>query len=107
MRIKKVVNGVTTNYTLNDNNIVHMMQGSHDLHFFYDAQGKPGMVTYNDVDYFYVYNLQGDVVALIDANGTQVVEYVYDAWGNPISKTGTSGGDTGHAEPVPISWVCV
>ena len=42
---------------------------------FYDAQEKPGMVTYNDVDYFYVYNLQGDVVALIDANGTQVVEY--------------------------------
>ena len=32
------------------------------------------MVTYNDVNYFYVYNLQGDVVALIDANGTQVVE---------------------------------
>ena len=50
---------------------------------------KPGMVTYNDVDYFYVYNLQGDVVALIDANGTQVVEYGYDAWGNPISKSGS------------------
>jgi len=25
-----------------------------------------------------IYNLQGDVVALIDANGTQVVEYGYD-----------------------------
>ena len=47
------------------------------------------MVTYNDVDYFYVYHLQGDVVALIDANGTQVVEYGYDAWGNPISKSGS------------------
>ena len=47
------------------------------------------MVTYNDVDYFYVYNLQGDVVALIDAKGTQVVEYGYDAWGNPISKSGS------------------
>ena len=47
------------------------------------------MVTYNDVDYFYVYNLQGDMVALIDANGTQVVEYGYDAWGNPISKSGS------------------
>ena len=44
------------------------------------------MVTYNDVDYFYVYNLQDDVVALIDANGTQMVEYVYDAWGNSIAK---------------------
>ena len=89
LRIKKVVNGVTTDYTLNGKNVVHMTQGGHDLHFFYDAQGKPGMVTYNDVDYFYVYNLQGDVVAPIDANGTQVVEYGYDARGNPISKTGS------------------
>ena len=99
LRIKKVVNGVTTNYTLNGKNVVHMTQGSHDLHFFYDAQGKPGMVTYNDVDYFYVYNLQGDVVALIDANGTQVVEYGYDAWGNPISKTGTLAATLGTVNP--------
>lgn len=99
LRIKKVVNGVTTNYTLNGKNVVHMTQGSHDLHFFYDAQGKPGMVTYNDVDYFYVYNLQGDVVALIDADGTQVVEYVYDAWGNPISKTGTMAATLGTVNP--------
>ena len=84
LRIKKVVNGVTTDYTLNGKNVVHMTQGGHDLHFFYDAQGKPGMVTYNDVDYFYVYNLQGDVVALIE-----VVEYGYDARGNPISKSGS------------------
>ena len=99
MRIRKVVNGVTTNYTLNGKNVVHMTQGSHDLHFFYDAQGKPGMVTYNDVDYFYVYNLQGDVVALIDANGTQVVEYGYDVWGNPISKTGSLAATIGTLNP--------
>ena len=35
------------------------------------------MVRFNGVDYFYVNNLQGDVVALIDANGTQAVEYVF------------------------------
>ena len=57
------------------------------------------MVTYNDVDYFYVYNLQGDVVALIDANGTQVVEYSYDAWGNPISKTGSLAATIGTLNP--------
>ena len=99
MRIRKIVNGVTTNYTLNGKNIVHMTQGSNDLHFFYDAQGKPGMVTYNDIDYFYVYNLQGDVVALIDANGTQVVEYGYDAWGYPISKTGSLAATIGTLNP--------
>ena len=57
------------------------------------------MVTYNDVDYFYVYNLQGDVVALIDANGTQVVEYGYDAWGNPISKTVSLAATIGTLNP--------
>ena len=38
---------------------------------------------------------QGDVVALIDANGTQVVEYGYDAWDNPISKTGSLAATIG------------
>ena len=57
------------------------------------------MVAYNDVDYFYVYNLQGDVVALIDANGTQVVEYSYDALGNPISKTGSLAATIGTLNP--------
>ena len=99
MRIRKVVNGVTTNYTLNGKNIVHMTQGSNDLHFFYDAQGKPAMVRFNGTDYFYVYNLQGDVVAMIDANGTQVVEYHYDAWGNPVAKAGSMAATLGTVNP--------
>ena len=99
LRIKKVVNGVTTSYTLNGKNIVHMTQGSNDLHFFYDAQDKPAMVRFNGVDYFYVYNLQGDVVAMIDANGTQVVEYYYDAWGAPVAKTGSMAATLGTVNP--------
>lgn len=99
MRIRKVINGVTTNYTLNGKNIVHMTQGSNDLHFFYDAQGKPAMVRFNGTDYFYVYNLRGDVVAMIDANGTQVVEYHYDAWGTPVAKTGSMAATLGTVNP--------
>ena len=38
------------------------------------------MVQFNGSGYFYVYNLQGDVAALIDADDTQMVEYGYDAW---------------------------
>ena len=63
------------------------------------------MVTYNDVDYFYVYNLQGDVVALIDANGTQVVEYGYDVWGNPISKTGSLAATIGVSVYILPEWM--
>ena len=57
------------------------------------------MVRFNGTGYFYVYNLQGDVVALIDANGTQMVEYVYDAWGNSVSKTGTMAATPGTVNP--------
>ena len=99
MRIKKVVNGVTTNYTLNGKNIIHMAQNGNDLHFFYDAQGKPAMVRFNGADYFYVYNLQGDVVALIDVGGMQVVEYMYDAWGAPCAKTGSMAATLGTVNP--------
>ena len=32
--------------------------------------------------YYYHRNLQGDVIAIYDANGEKQVEYAYDAWGN-------------------------
>ena len=39
--------------------------------------------------YFYLYNLQGDVVVIVDETGAVVAEYSYDAWGNVLSATGT------------------
>ena len=99
MRTKKVVNGVATEYTLNGKNIVHLKKGTDEMHFFYDAQGKPGMVRFNGTDYFYVYDLQGDVVALIDAAGTKVVEYVYDAWGTILATSGTLAATLGYLNP--------
>ena len=49
---------------------------------FYDAQSRPTMVEYNAEKYHYPHTLQGDIVGIIDSNGTKVVEYKYDAWGN-------------------------
>ena len=49
--------------------------------------------------YFYVRNAQNDIIALIDENGTEVVRYEYDAWGNPISTTGTLAGTIGKRNP--------
>lgn len=99
MRTKKTVNGVATNYILSDKSIVHLEQAGNVLHFFYDAQGKPAMVRFNGTDYFYVYNLQGDVVAIVDTNASQVVEYTYDAWGVALSKTGSLATTLGTLNP--------
>lgn len=67
--------------------------GSDELHFFYDAFTKPSMVEYEGEMYRYIYNLQGDIVAIVDAAGSVVLEYGYDAWGCPISVTDYSNTD--------------
>ena len=87
-----------TEYTLRGKNIVHLTRGNQSLHFFYDGQDKPSIVEWNNgtttTKYAYVYNLQGDVIALINSAGTKVVEYTYDAWGKPTSLTGEDDLET-------------
>ena len=38
-------------------------------------------MTYNGVTYYYVTNLQGDVVGLLDGNGNRMISYHYTAYG--------------------------
>ena len=100
LRVQKTATSTgETKYTLHGKNIVHMAQGSNELHFFYDAQNKPAVVVYNGTPYSYVKNLQGDIVAILDSNKNVVVSYVYDAWGRPISKTGTLASTLGTVQP--------
>ena len=100
LRVQKVATSTgTTKYTLHGKNLVHMTSSSNTLHFFYDAQNKPAVVLFNGAAYAYLYNLQGDVIALVDANGSKVVEYKYDAWGRPLSKAGTLATTLGTLQP--------
>ena len=70
------------------------------LSFSYDASGMPMNVIYNGTAYFYTVNLQGDVMAIVDASGTAVVSYSYDAWGNILSVTGTMADTLGESNPL-------
>ncbi len=99
LRTKKTVGSTVTNYILHGKNIVHMTRGSDTLHFYYDAQGRPDIVIFNGTDYGYLYNLQGDVVSLVNASGTKVVEYSYDAWGKTLTKTGSLASTLGTVQP--------
>ena len=94
---------MVTKYTLHGKNIVHMTSDNgqqHDsLHFFYDAQNKPATVAYNGSMYAYIYNLQSDVLGLIDSAGTEVVKYAYDAWGKVLFTTGSLASTLGIVQP--------
>ena len=99
LRVRKTVNNVVTDYTLHGKNIVHLKQGNNNLHFFYDASGKPAVVDYNGTKYAYQHNLQGDIMEIVDASGNVVVEYNYDAWGAVLSTTGSMASTLGTIQP--------
>ena len=83
MRTQKTVDGVKTNYYYDSNkNLIALVKGNDTLLFYYDSDGNATSFSYNGTMYFYVKNLQGDVVRIIDLSGTEVASYVYDAWGN-------------------------
>lgn len=72
--------------------------------FLYDQNGNPyGFfvkdTTANDY-YYYVFNAQGDVIGILDSNGTYVVEYTYNPWGEILSITGTLADTIGQQNPL-------
>ena len=63
------------------------------LDFAYDNAGSPYALTYTSgttsTTYYYITNLQGDVMYLVEANGDTAAEYAYDAYGNITTATGS------------------
>ena len=63
------------------------------MDFVYDESGKPfamiDQLSAQPKTYYYVLNLQGDVVKLIDQDGAETAAYTYDAWGNILSQSGS------------------
>ena len=57
----------------------------------FDENGQRTGFTHNGTQYYYLYNLQGDVVAVLDSNASIVAKYTYDAWGKVLSVTNASG----------------
>jgi len=99
IRTSKTVNGVTTYYTLEGSNVVMETDGTDTIWYYYDATGSLTGFELNGTAYFYVKNLQGDIIAITDASGTKVVEYAYDAWGRVRSTTGSLASTVGAKNP--------
>ncbi|MBR2421632.1 MAG: RHS repeat-associated core domain-containing protein [Oscillospiraceae bacterium] len=57
-------------------------------------------ITQGSDTYYYVTNIQGDVIAILNSSGTAVVEYAYDAWGNIVSTTGSMATTLGKWNPL-------
>ena len=94
IRSWKVVDGEIHTYLTQGGKVMRETVGSTVMDFAYDESGRPFAMTYqraNDAPqtYYYVLNLQGDVVKLVTASGTEAASYAYDAWGNLLSASGS------------------
>ena len=100
IRTRRTNGSTTYNYVYNGSSLSQMTVGNHQLNFLYDANGAPMVVIYNGEVYYYVTNLQGDVIAILDSDGKAIVEYSYDAWGKLLSTTGSKATTLGVHNPL-------
>ncbi len=88
LRAMKDVVGVVHNYLYAGGKLLRETYGDTVLDFFYDANGTAYAFKYNGTVYYYVTNLQGDVLRIVDTSGNVVATYQYDPYGKVISATG-------------------
>ena len=109
VRTSKTVDGTTYNYTTLSGKVMRQTWGNKSLEFVYDDGNQPFAMIYSDGStttlYYYVLNAQGDVIALLNANGTLAASYNYGAWGNysvhdKDGKKNTSASFIGHINPL-------
>ena len=70
------------------------------MRFSYDSLGNAVSILYNGTEYYYMRNLQGDVIGLMNKNGEWVVRYHYDVWGNILEVSGVRASTVGQDNPI-------
>ena len=81
IRTSKTVNGVKHTYTLDGTKILRETWGNNTLIPLYDNEDSVCGILYNDTPYYFLKNLQGDIIEIKNAYGVCVARYSYDAWG--------------------------
>ncbi|MBQ8372406.1 MAG: RHS repeat-associated core domain-containing protein, partial [Clostridia bacterium] len=102
LRRTKSVNNATTNYYYVGSMLLAEETPDYLITYVYNENGLPMLMEYHGASYdyrewdvyFYEHNLQGDVVAMYDENGTRLISYIYDAWGNFTVEYHNGGAST-------------
>ena len=95
---------MATTYVYSENLLMQESYGTITMQYQYVARGAVGVWYQNSAGsrsrYFHRRNLQGDVTAIVDASGTVVAKYSYDAWGNSLDIWQEVGYTIGDVNPL-------
>ncbi len=108
IRTSKTVNGVITDYVIDNKLIKAEYTDNYSIVYWYDDNDSIIGFFYTDKTletpetqaYIYTKNIQGDITGILDSTGAQIVAYTYDAWGNVLSITGTASSTIGTINPI-------
>ena len=101
LRTQKQYGSTTYNYYYVDGRLIRMTWANSYIDFLYDESGSVYSFVYDGDQYYFVKNLQGDVVQIYSIWGTLLVEYDYDAWGNcTVVYEHSSYGDLAEINPI-------
>jgi len=97
------VNGISsTQYIYADGILTAQITGNEQLYFRYDSNDDLLAFEYNNGSttqtYYYVKNLQGDIIGILNGSGIEVVTYKYDAWGK-VTIAGSMASTIGTINP--------
>ncbi|MBR4657274.1 MAG: RHS repeat-associated core domain-containing protein, partial [Oscillospiraceae bacterium] len=100
LRTYKIVDGIRHDYTYASGQLLResytLGDISYTLDFLYDHSGRPYILYLTTVSssgtstvpYYYILNLQGDVLHLVNTSGVAVASYTYDPYGNILNLSG-------------------
>ena len=80
IRTEKNVNGNITKYYVEGNKIIYLQKGNEIIYFLYENDVSIGF-KYAGNTYYYVKNIQNDVLGILNSEFEQIVEYEYDSYG--------------------------
>ncbi len=102
-RRSKTVNGVTTQYVYNGDKLTYQTDDTTSLYFHYDGDNNITGFRYTkgstEAEYYYIKNLQGDIIGILDGSGKVVVSYAYDTWG-VCEMSGSLASTIGQINPI-------
>ena len=104
LRSSKTVGGKTVTFEYVNNKLVYQTDGTNVWWFCYDTDGALTALEYNGEIYYYVHDGIGNIIGLVDKNGSVAARYRYDGWGNIEGIIGINGSfDDVSADPTHIA----
>ena len=99
IRNSKTVDGIRHDFYLDGGKILKETWGNNTLETVFDNEESVCGIIYNGTPYYFLKNLQGDIIAITDNSGNVVARYSYDAWGVCTIAQDTSGCNIATTNP--------